>query len=149
MKTILVFVLILSLFAGCSKKDSSYVNNPGASDLNNRPVGASANEILSSAKYTSLKIEVQYMSGYSPDAAALNHLQAVLSGLVNKPSGISIITKEIPASASTALSINDVSQIEKNNRTVFTTGNELALYILYTFMEVKQLLKISRKNPNA
>ncbi len=132
MKTIFKAVLILFVTIGCSKKDSDYANNPGASDLHNKPVGASANEILASAKYTSLKIEVQYMTGYPPDAGALNHLQAMLSGLLKKPSGISIVTKEIPASANTTLSVNDVILVEKNNRTVFTSGNEIALYVLYT-----------------
>jgi len=132
MKTTLKLVLILSLFIGCSKKDSDYVNNPGASDLHNKPVGASANDMLSASKYSSIRIEVQYMSGYQPDGAALNHLQTMLSGLVNKSSGITVVTNEIPASGSATLSINDVIQIEKNNRTAFTTGNQLALYILYT-----------------
>lgn len=132
MKTTLSLVFLLSLFIGCSKKDSDYVNNPGASDLHNKAVGASANELLSSSKYTSVKVEVQYMSGYQPDGAALTHLQAMLGAVVNKPGGISIVTKEIPASSNTTLSVNDVIQIEKNNRTVFTSGNQLGLYILYT-----------------
>ena len=132
MKTALQLVLFISLFIGCSKKNSDYLNNPGASDLHNKPVGASANDLLSASKYNSVKIEVQYMSGYQPDAAALNHLQTMLSTLVNKPSGISIVTKEIPAAGSATLSVDDVAQIERNNRTAFTAGNQLALYILYT-----------------
>ncbi len=131
MKTILKFVLIASVFVGCSKKDK-FANNPGASDLHNKPVGASATDLLASSKYTSLKIEVQYMSGFQPDGGALTHLQSVLSGLLNKPAGITIITKEIPASSNTVLSIDDIAQVERNNRTAFTSGNELAVYILYT-----------------
>jgi hypothetical protein len=132
MKTTLKLLLALSIFTGCKKSDSSYVNNPNVPDyLHNRPVGASANELLAFSKYTSLRIEVQYMAGYQPDAGGLNHLQTTLSSLLNKPGGISIVTKEIPASSSTVLSVNDVIQIEKNNRTVFTSGTELAVYILY------------------
>ena len=126
---LLLFVLLL---AGCSKSKDAYVNNPGASGLHNRPVGASANEILSSSGYSSLKIEVQYMTGYPPDAAALSHLQNTLSALVNKSSGITIVTKEIPASSKTVLTLNDIVDIEKNNRTAFTSGTELAVCILYT-----------------
>ena len=132
MKSLLKFFIAGIFFAGCSKSKDAYVNNPGASDFHNRAVGASANEILSSSKYTSLKIEVQYMTGYPPDAAALTHLQNTLSALINKPSGISIVTKEIPASSKTVLSINDVIDIEKNNRTAFTSGSELAVCVLYT-----------------
>ena len=133
MKTLLPVLLILILFSGCSKTDDSYVNNPGIADyLHNRAVGASANELLASSKYSSLKIEVQYMPGFQPDAAALTHLQNTLSGLINKPSGISIFTKEIPGVANQALSVDDIINIEKNNRTAFTNGSELAVYVLYT-----------------
>jgi hypothetical protein len=132
MKTFVSLFVALSLFIGCSKKDSSYVNNPGASDLHNKPVGTSANDILASTKYTSVKIEVQYMSGFPPDPGALNHLQSVLGTIVNKPSGVSIVTKEIAAAGNIVLNVNDLIQIEKNNRTAFTSGSQLAIYFLYT-----------------
>lgn len=133
MRIILTTACLLFLLASCSKSDTSYANNPNAPDyLHNRPVGASANELLSSSKYSSLVIEVQYMPGFQPDAAALNHLQTTLTGILNKPSGITIFTKEIPAAANQALSVNDISTIERNNRTAFTSGNQLAIYILYT-----------------
>lgn len=133
MKTIFQFLVAIILLAGCSKSEDSYVNNPNAPDyLHNRAVGASANELLAASKYTSLKIEVQYMTGYQPDAAALSHLQSALSSLINKPAGITIVTKEIPAATNLTLSVNDVISIEKNNRTAFTNGTELAIYILYT-----------------
>lgn len=131
MKAILILLLTGIIFSGCSK--SGYVNNPDIPDnLHNRTVGASANELLSSSKYSSLKIEIQYMPGYIPDAAALDHLKAVLEGLLNKPAGISIVTREIPAAISSSLSVNDIITIEKNNRTAFTNGSELAVYLLYT-----------------
>lgn len=133
MKTYLKLICIAALFAGCSKSSDSYSNNPGVPDeLHNRPVGASANELLSPAKYTSVKIEIQYMTGYAPDAAAISHLQSMLAGIVNKPEGIAVVTKEIAASSSQALSVNDIVQIERNNRTVFTSGSQLGVYVLYT-----------------
>ncbi len=149
MKAIFSFIITTVLFISCSKTKSSYVNNPNAPDvLHNRPVGASANEILSATKYTSLKIEVQYMPGYQPDAAALNHLQATLNGLLNKPAGITIFTKQIPASGKATLTLNDIIEIERKNRTVFTNGTELALYILYTDGNYSQsnVLGVAYKN---
>src|SRR5690348_15319810 len=132
MRSVLVLFLI-SLATACSKTSVSYTNNPNAPDyLHNRPVGASANEILSATKYSSLKIEVQYMTGFVPDAAALNNLQTFLNTLVNKPGGITIVTREIPGSASTTLSVDNVVNIEKENRTAFTNNSEIALYILFT-----------------
>ncbi len=151
MKTLFSFVFLSLIFAGCSKSDS-YVNNPDIpSYLHNRPVGASANELLASNKYSSLKIEVQYMTGFQPDAAALAHLQNTLIALLNKPSGVTIVTKEIAASSNLTLSVSDVETIEKNNRTAFTNGSELAVYILYTNGNYtdNNVLGIAYKNTSA
>ena len=132
MKIIIPIVLIV-LFTGCQKSKTIYTNNPNAPEsLHNRSVGASANELLASSKYASLKIEIQYMPGYAPDASALNHLQSTLSSLLNKPSGISIVTNQVAAASNLTLSADDVLQIERNNRTAFTTDNQIAVYVLYT-----------------
>ena len=130
MKAFIAALLLFSITA--CKKDVTFTNNPNADDLHNKPVGFSANQLLGAATYKSLKIEVQYMTGYAPDAAALNHLQTILSAYLNKPSGITIVTKEISASSSTILSIDQVRTIEEQNRTVFTTGDQLGVYFLYT-----------------
>ena len=132
MKTHVLATILILLFSLACKKETTFSNNPDADDLHNKAVGASANQLLSSGTYKSLKIEVQYMTGFAPDAAALNHLQNVLNTYLNKPSGISIVTKEIPASSSTTLSIDQVKTIEEQNRTVFSTGDQLGVYFLYT-----------------
>lgn len=133
MKLSCTLLLLSFIIYGCEKSSDEYVNNPGiSSQLHNRPTGASANEILSASKYTSLKIEIQYMTGYIPDAGAIAHLQNTLAPMINKPGGISIVTREIPAVSNQTLTVNDIYTIEKNNRTAFTNGSELALYVLYT-----------------
>ena len=133
MKTqLLAIVSFFFCFIACKKETTGFSNNPDANYLHNRAVGASANELLNAATYKSLKIEVQYMTGYAPDASALNHLQTVLTTYLNKPSGITIVIKEIPASSSTTLSIDQVRTIEEQNRTIFTTGDQLGVCVLYT-----------------
>ena len=134
MKLQFVFAIaVIAFLANCSKEKITYTNNPNAPDyLHNRSVGASANELLASAKYTSLKIEIQYMPGFAPDAAAISHLQTTLSNLLNKPSGITTSTTQIAAASNLALSTDDVLQIERNNRAVFTTNDQIAVYVLYT-----------------
>lgn len=120
-------------FISCSKSSTSYVNNPDAPDyLHNRPVGASAKELLTAGTYQSLKLEILYMTGYAPDAAALSHLQSTLETLLNKPSGISIITTEVPPSSKPVLSINDIIEVEKYNRTAFSSGSQLGVCMVYT-----------------
>ncbi len=131
MRRLFTFLLFSLFFIGCNKSD--YVNSPDIPFLlHNRPVGASARELLSSSTYTSLKIEILYMTGYEPDAGAIAHVQSTLGELLNKPSGITIVTKEIPASSGTTFSVNDIIAIENNNRTVFTKDAEIGVCILYT-----------------
>jgi predicted Zn-dependent protease len=133
MRTYLKLLFIVSSFIACNKSSFYYVNNTNASNFSyDRLVGESANELLASTTYKSVKIEIQYMTGYAPDAAAVNNLQAMLSNVLNKPGGILAVTKEITASLNTTLTINEVSDIETNNRTAFTTGDQIALYVLYT-----------------
>ena len=134
MKTAYILIICFIISAiGCRKTFNPYSNNPGNPDyFYNRPVGASANELLSDSKYKSLKIEIQYMTGYEPSATSISHLQNFLSALLNKPSGISIITNEIPASASSVLSIDQVIGVERANRTVFTIGDQIGVYLLIT-----------------
>ena len=132
MKTQILATILILLFVIACKKETTFSNNPDANDLHNKSVGASANALLGAGTYKSLKIEVQYMTGFAPDATALNHLQTVLNTYLNKPSGISVVTKEISASSSTTLSIDQIKNIEEQNRTVFTSGDQLGVYFLYT-----------------
>jgi predicted Zn-dependent protease len=130
---IILIVCCLFIITGCRKTINPYSNNPGDPDyFYNRPVGASANELLSDSKFKSLKVEIQFMAGFEPNGSSLTHLQNLLATLLNKPAGINIVTKEIPSSASTQLSTNQVLEIENNNRTAFTTGDQFAIYILFT-----------------
>src|SRR5437762_14307956 len=94
---------ILLLTISCSKQKVIFSNNPNAPDyLHNRPVGASANEILSSAKYSSIVVEVQYMTGYAPDATAMNYLQGFLNSYSDNRGGITIVNKQIDPDCSTS-----------------------------------------------
>lgn len=130
MKLITLGIFALS-FLSCNKtKEIRDGIDPNS--LHNRSVGSSANELLSNNKFKSLKIEVQYMPGFAPDAAALNHLQTFLGSHVNKSNGISIVTKEIAANNKTTLTADEVHAIEKANRSVFSTENGIAVYVLYT-----------------
>jgi len=127
-------VLILPVFIlSCSKSSTSYVNNPGSPDyLHTRPVGASANELLAADKYQSLKVEILYMAGFTPDQPAVEHLRSFLQALVNKPNGVTIVMKEIPASSKPSMTINDLIDVERAQRTAFTTGSQIAVSIIYT-----------------
>jgi predicted Zn-dependent protease len=133
MKAKLLFAGLLIAFSiACNKSNDSNNSTFDPNSLHNRSVGGSANELLSAGKYKSLKVEVQYMAGFAPDATAINHLKNFLETQLSKPDGVTIVMKEIAGIANTALNADEVHTIEKANRTVFSMGTEMAVYILYT-----------------
>lgn len=125
----LVFCL-LWMGLSCAKEATSVVALPG--NLNDKLVGASAKDLLAATAYLSLKIEIQYMPGYAPDAGSLNNLVSFINTYLNKPDGITLVQKQIAASGSASLSLDAIANIEKQNRTVYTTGNQIGLYFLFT-----------------
>ncbi|MBI3883929.1 MAG: hypothetical protein HY305_06925 [Sphingobacteriales bacterium] len=125
MKNLPALIISSLLFFSCNKKDFS------AHPANNLSVGASAHDLLSAQQYTAVKIEIQYMAGFAPTATTINNLTNFLNSVINKPGGIEVIQNEV-AAASTTLNLQDIALIEKNNRTVYTSGNQLGLYFLFT-----------------
>jgi hypothetical protein len=124
--------LFLLAITSCQKTKDVVDNDLDPNSLHNRAVGSSANELLSAVKYKSLRVELQYMPGFAPDAGAINHVKAFLAARLNKPEGINLVTKEIAASTKATLTAEEVHTIEKENRSAFSTETEIALYLLYT-----------------
>ena len=72
------------------------------------------------------------MPGFQPDAASVNNLIAFINSLINKPGGVTVVQTQIAASGKASLSLAEIGQIEKNNRTAYTSGSQLGVYFLYT-----------------
>ena len=129
MKNYLFAGLLSCLFlVQCSKKDAAATVS---TDLNNKSVGASANDFLSANKYTGINVQLQYMPGYAPNPAALDSLTNFLNLLVNKPGGININQTPIAASGKSVFTLEDLNTVDKANRSQFNSGNTLSVYIVY------------------
>lgn len=131
MKQQLLLLTLLALLFGCSKSD----DKPGNAlpvDYNNKGTGASARDILSASPFASVKIEIQYMTGFKPEDAAVDHLLNLIGARLNKPGGVQVVYKEIPASSKAVLSLDEVAMLEKQYRTVYTRGAEMGIYYLFT-----------------
>ena len=146
--TCIFLILALNLsFNGCTKTNTT-TSLPEINAENNKSVGASANDLLSSTKYNSLKIEIQYMPGFQPDAATISNLNSFVNSLVNKPNGVIITQTQIPASSKNSLTLNEIASIEQTNRTAITLGNQIAVYFLITDANYSQanVLGIAYRN---
>ncbi len=126
-----LWLTCLVILSFACEKDTEEINNtqpdiPAA----NRSVGASANDFLSTDKFTTLTIEVDYMQGYQPTTQTITNLRNFLSTLLNK-SSITIKLQEIPAQGSETYSISQIRAIEEENRDFYNVGEELTAYILF------------------
>lgn len=125
-------VLVVSLgFTSCKKEDVRSGNDF-------KTLGTAAHDILSASRYSGLNVEIQYMDGYPPDSASINNLINFLKKYINKPDGIQVTQQKIAASGKTVLSLDDIVNIEKKYRTVFTENNTLAVHILITDADYDQ-----------
>lgn len=126
------FVFMAVLFFSCSKDDQPADSAFNGKTYSNQSVGKSAHDLLSAAKFTSLKIEIQYMPGYKPDVNVVKLVEDFLKGQLHKPDRISITETPVSSLGKTPVSREDVISVENKNRTQYANSKELALYVLVT-----------------
>ncbi len=118
-------VMILLSLVSC-KKETDFA------DQDYKKLGTSARDLLSSGVYTSLTIQISYMPGYAPNTITISTLTDFLNTYLNKPAGINILLQQIPASTKTSLTLQEIVQLEKTTRSVFTGGNNMTVHFLIT-----------------
>lgn len=130
MKKYVTVACFLLLFYSCSKNDS---NNPPAStgsQSNNLATGASAHDFLSGDIFSTLTIQVVYSPGMKLQQQSIDNLAAFLQAHLHKTGGITVTQYPVASIAKSTVSIDDVSNFEKSNRTVFTSGVNMGVCIL-------------------
>jgi hypothetical protein len=130
MKKILLLSCIALVFYSCKKQSTDPETLPNA--YSNQALGASAGDMLAGARYTTLVVQVQYMPGYALDTATVTNLTAYLNMLCNKPGGVTITQSQIAAPASDTVTVSQAAVIEAQNRTAYTGGSAIAVYVLVT-----------------
>ncbi|RKS53884.1 hypothetical protein BC962_2149 [Gillisia mitskevichiae] len=130
-KKIILPLITLLLIISCSKDTANPDSENPRIDrsANLKSLGASANELLSDMKFTSLTIEVVYVTGFKPTDAALNNLAQFLSKHTFKPDGIKISTRAVASSNKAPFSIEEIAELEAEERTVYNAGDEIAVFI--------------------
>lgn len=133
MKNLKYFLLssLILLTISCSKNDDSNIEDGINKAPNQRPTGKSANDLLSSTNYKSLVIEISYVGNLAPNPQTVTNLQQFLNARTNKPNGITVVTKQIPAQTGSPFSSAKISQIEDDNRTEYNNGSILKLNLLF------------------
>ena len=129
---LLLLLAALVFFLGCSKDDNNGDQGPDGIDKtqNLLSVGDSASDILSNDNFSSLLIEIAYVEGFRPTAEAMNNFETYLRDRTFKED---IVTQYLPLPSPNQedLTIQEVANLEEENRTAFTSGDTLAIYIYF------------------
>lgn len=131
-KIIAVLTIGLFLIVSCSREDDSidngYVVNP---NTNKQATGSSSNDLLSEKKFTSMVIELVYVTGFEPSSTAVNNMVSFLQARTYKPGGITVQKRAIPSPGKATFTIDEIVAIESVNRTKFNTANQIAVWIFF------------------
>lgn len=100
-------------------------------NANLQSLGDSANDLLSDERFTSMNIEIVYVNGYAPSQEAISMLKSFLQRRVFKPDGIQITMRSVSSSGKAPFDIEEVDAIERETRTTFNTGDEIAVFIYF------------------
>lgn len=132
-KKIAVYSLIVfGLLLSCSK-DSGTDENPTSKvnkSANLLGTGASAGDFLANTNFDNLLIEIAYVSGFQPTIEAVSTFEKFITTRTFKED-ITFIYKELPSPNEETLTLTEIANLEKENRTAYNDGSTLALYIYF------------------
>lgn len=128
--TLSLLIFFAVLIHSCSSDDSTTPNDSNIE--NNQPLGTSAADILGQNNFSSLTIELVYTNSFRPEPSSILGFKNFVQSLVDKPGGVQYIERVIPDQAGAPFSIEEIRAIEEANRTVFTQGDNLAVYVFFS-----------------
>ncbi|PKD21167.1 hypothetical protein APR41_12185 [Salegentibacter salinarum] len=128
-------LLLILMFSFSCTSDSDENGDDGISGIdktaNLQGLGDSASHLLSDSEFTSMNIEIVYVNGFAPTEAALANFKSFLEERTFKPDGINISLRAVSSSGKAPFSIEEIVEIEKDTRTVYNAGDEIAVYIYF------------------
>ena len=131
-KIVAILTIGLFLFVSCSREDDpidrGYVVNP---ITNKQATGSSSNDLLSDKKFTSMVIEVVYVTGFEPSTTAINNFVSFITARTYKPNGITVQKRAIPSPGKATFTVTEIAEIEKANRTKYNTADQIAVWVLF------------------
>ncbi len=131
-KFLATFCMVLMVFACSSSSDDTTDDTPTPVDKSGNllTTGDSANDILSNDNFTKLKIEIAHVTGFRPTQEAMNEFVSFLR-LHTFKEEIEIVFLELPSPEVEDFSIQEIADLELENRTVFNDVETLGIYIYF------------------
>ncbi|PKV49880.1 hypothetical protein ATE84_1919 [Aquimarina sp. MAR_2010_214] len=129
---LIVYLLISSfILIGCSDDDDNNLATNALQSGNKRPLGSSANDLLSATNFNSITIEIIAVQGFEPTTTAIQGFREFLQDRLFKPDGITITQRSIPSSGKAPFSIEEIAEIESTTRTLFNKEDDITVYVYF------------------
>ncbi|PIB29024.1 hypothetical protein BFP77_07420 [Maribacter sp. 4U21] len=131
LQSIFLSILFL-LFFSCSQNsdDSPEPEQEIDKTANLQGTGDSANDILSNASFDKIKIEIAHVTGFRPTAAAMTEFTDFLRQHTFKED-IEVIFTQLDSPEEDSLTLQEIAELEGENRTVYNSGRTLGIYIYF------------------
>jgi hypothetical protein len=129
-KTIYILFTFI-LFTACKKDATSETENDLKAE-NRKSLGTSAEDILSSDIYPNLTVEFVYSSLFKPTRQTLTNFRDFLELRLNKTGSITFVETEIDPPTGAPFSIEEIKAIEDSNRTIYSAGDELSVFVFFS-----------------
>lgn len=122
----------LLIVMSCSKSDENDDEQSKKVDktANLLGTGASANDILSNNKFTKLKVEIAYVVGFKPKRQTIDELVRYLK-LHTFKEEVETVYLELTSPEKEELTVQEIADLEGENRTVYNDGDTLGVYIYF------------------
>ncbi len=92
--------------------------------------GASANDLLSNTNFDRILIEAAYVEGFRPTQQTMTNFIAFLQQHTFKQN-IDVNFLELPSPEEETLTLQEIADLETENRTAYNNGTTLAVYIYF------------------
>ncbi|NHF58158.1 hypothetical protein FK220_002315 [Flavobacteriaceae bacterium TP-CH-4] len=129
----LILMSFVGVVFGCSNDDDpAPIETPVTIDKSANLLGSgdSANDLLSNDSFSKLLIEIAYVEGFRPTATAMDEFVDYLSTHTFKVD-IEIDYLELPSPGEEDLTLQEIADLESENRTAYNDGETLAVYIYF------------------
>ncbi|MFS4493691.1 hypothetical protein [Maribacter sp. 2308TA10-17] len=127
-------LICLSVLINCSKNSDDTGEGPIVQvdkTANLLRTGESANDILSNDNFDKLKIEIAFVAGFRPTQSAMDAFMDYLRTYTFKED-IEMVFKGLDSANKETLTLQEVIDLEEENRTVYNDGKTLGIYIYFT-----------------
>lgn len=129
---VLLTLVLCSVLLACSKNDSNEGSQTTNIDktANLQSTGDSANDILSNTNFDKMLIEIAYVSDFKPTESAIAQFTNFLRQYTFKQD-IEVRYLELDSPDEEDLELQEVADLEKENRTAYNDGRTLTIYIYF------------------